>query len=250
MGEFAGKVVMVTGGSKGIGRAAVHRFCEEGATCIIVSRHGDECRHYAAELAAMGHKAGGLAADVSSVGDIKGMVQSAIAQHGRIDVLVNAAGISNRKMAVDYTEEDWDQIIDINLKGAYFCCLAVGKQMISQGGGTIVNIASLQSHITLPALSIYAASKAGVRQFTKGLANEWAPLGIRVNSISPAFIETAMVEKVLQNPVNRQLLESRTPLKRAGTPGEVAELILFLASPRSSYITGADIPIDGGWTAS
>ena len=95
-----------------------------------------------------------------------------------------------------------------------------------------------------------AASKAGVKQFTKGLANEWAQLGIRVNSISPAFIETAMVEKVLQNPANRQLLESRTPLKRAGTPGEVAELILFLASPRSSYITGADIPIDGGWTAS
>lgn len=250
MGEFMGKVVLVTGGSKGIGRATVRRFCEEGAMCIIVSRHSDECQKYADELIAEGFSACGLAADVSKVSDIKEMVKTAIERYGRIDVLVNSAGVNIRKMAVEYSEDEWDYIMTINLKGSYFCSVEVGKQMVAQGAGAIINLASLQSHITLPRLSIYAASKAGIRQFTKGLANEWAQTGVRVNSISPAFIATPLVEKVLQDPAWRQIIDSRTPMKRPGTPEEVADLIVFLASPRASYITGADIPIDGGWTAS
>ncbi len=224
MGEFTDKVVLVTGGSKGIGRASVRRFCEEGAKCIIVSRHEDECLNYAAELVAEGFSAGGIVADVSKVGDIKKMVRSAVAQYGRIDVLVNSAGVNIRKLSVEYSEEEWDYIMDINLKGSYFSSVEVGRQMITQGAGTIINIASLQSHITLPRLYIYAASKAGIKQFTKGLANEWAQSGVRVNSISPAFIATPLVEKVLQDPVWRQIIDSRTPMKRPGTPEEVADL--------------------------
>ncbi len=248
MGEFADKVVLVTGGSKGIGRATVRHFCEEGATVIIVSRHEAECQEYAAELVAAGFHATGIAADVSKVSDIKAMVHTAVEKYGKIDVLVNSAGVNIRKLSVDYSEEDWDYIININLKGSYFSCVEVGKQMIAQGSGAIINMASLQSHITLPRLSIYAASKAGIRQFTKGLANEWAQAGVRVNSISPAFIATPLVEKVLQDPAWRQIIDSRTPMKRPGTPEEVADLIVFLASSRSSYITGTDITIDGGWT--
>lgn len=250
MGEFTGKIVLVTGGSKGIGRATVRRFCEAGATGIIVSRHETECQQYAAELVAEGFSASGIVADVSKVSDIQAMVKTAVEKYGRIDVLVNSAGVNIRKLAVDYSEDEWDYIININLKGSYFSCVEVGKQMLAQGAGAIINIASLQSHITLPRLSIYAASKAGIKQFTKGLANEWAPSGVRVNSISPAFIATPLVEKVLQDPAWRQIIDSRTPMKRPGTPEEVADLIVFLASPKSSYITGTDVTIDGGWTAS
>lgn len=249
MGEFSEKVVMVTGGSKGIGGAAVRRFCQEGAHCILVSRNGQEGQAYAAELRQQGWKASAMAADVGRVSAIRQMIQESIDQYGKIDVLVNCAGVNVRKLALDYSEEDWDYIMDINLKGSYFCSVEVGRHMVARGAGAIVNLSSLQGHIVLPERTIYAASKGGVAQFTKGLANEWAKSGVRVNSISPAFIGTPMVAKVMEDPAWVSLIQSRTPLGRVGTPEEVAELILFLASDRASYITGADIPIDGGWTA-
>lgn len=248
--EFSGKIVMVTGGSEGIGRAAVKRFCEEDGHCVIISRNEEKCKEYAEELVGKGYQASYASADVGKVSDIKRMVQTVLARFGRIDVLVNCAGVNVRKLALDYTEEDWDYIIDINLKGSFFSCVECGKAMVARGSGAIVTLSSLQGHIVLPERTIYAASKGGVRQFTKGMANEWAKSGVRINSISPAFISTPMVQKVLGDDSWRQLIESRTPMGRAGTPEEVAELILFLASPRASYITGADIVIDGGWTAS
>lgn len=250
MGDFSDKIVLVTGGSKGIGAATVRRFCEEGAHCIIVSRHLNECQVLADALHKEGFSASGLAADVGNVGEIKKMVADAVRQFGKIDVLVNSAGVNNRKYAIDYVEEDWDYIININLKGAYFCAVEVGKQMLKQQSGAIISVASLQSHINMQRLSIYGASKAGIRNFTKGLANEWATSGIRVNCVSPAFIATPLVEKVLQDPSYTTIINSRTPMKRVGKPNEVADAILFLASEKAGYITGADLVIDGGWTAS
>lgn len=250
MGEFSGKIVLVTGGSKGIGAATVRRFCEEGAHCIIASRHLEECQSFADELQQAGFSASALAVDVSKVAEIKQMVGDVIDQFGKIDVLVNSAGVNNRKYAVDYVEEDWDYIMNINLKGAYFCTVEVGKEMLKQQKGAIISLSSLQSHINMQRLSIYGASKAGIRNFTKGLANEWATRGVRVNCVSPAFIATPLVEKVLQDPSYTTIIDSRTPMKRVGTPDEVANVILFLASDKASYITGADIAIDGGWTAS
>lgn len=250
MGEFSGKIVLVTGGSKGIGAATVRRFCEEGAHCIIASRHLEECQSFADELQQAGFSASALAVDVSKVAEIKQMVGDVIDQFGKIDVLVNSAGVNNRKYAVDYVEEDWDYIMNINLKGAYFCTVEVGKEMLKQQKGAIISLSSLQSHINMQRLSIYGASKAGIRNFTKGLANEWATKGVRVNCVSPAFITTPLVEKVLKDPSYTTIIDSRTPMKRVGTPDEVANVILFLASDKASYITGADIAIDGGWTAS
>jgi 2-deoxy-D-gluconate 3-dehydrogenase len=249
MGEFEGKVAIVTGGSKGIGRATVYRFCQEGATCVIVNRSEAEGQKYARELVEQGYSAVSLAADVSKVEDIKRMVETVIKQFNRIDILVNCAGVNIRKPAIEYTEEDWNFMVDINLKGTFFTCLEVGKHMIEQGGGAIVNLASLQSEEVLPERSIYAATKGGVRQLTKAFAVEWAKYGIRVNAVSPAFIKTPMVERVLEDPHWQQVITSRTLLGRPGSPEEVAEVILFLASPRASYITGANIMVDGGWTA-
>jgi 2-deoxy-D-gluconate 3-dehydrogenase len=250
MGDFSDKVVVVTGGSKGIGRATVQRFCEKGAHCVVVSRHLDECESYVAELADRGWSAEATAADTGKLGDIKNMVAAVLAKNGKIDVLVNSAGVNIRKQAIEYVEEDWDYITNINLKGVFFCCLEVGKAMLAQGGGAIVNLASLQSHIVLQERCIYAATKGGVSQITKGLANEWARKGVRVNAVSPGFIATPMAKPVLDSAYWRSVIEARTPLGRPGTPEEIADVIVFLASPQAAYITGADIPIDGGWLAS
>ncbi len=250
LGELDGQVAIVTGGSNGIGRAVVQRFCEEGASCVIVDIDQEKSQQYVRELEERGYRASAVLVDVSKVLAIREAVQTVLQQFGRIDILVNCAGVNVRKPAIEYTEEDWNFMVDINLKGTFFFCLEVGKHMIARGGGgVIVNLASLQSEEVLPERAIYAATKGGVRQLTKAFAVEWAKYGIRVNAVSPAFIKTPMVEKVLADPKWYNLIVSRTPLGRPGTPEEVAELILFLASPRSSYITGANIPIDGGWTA-
>lgn len=250
MKEFQEKIVVVTGGSEGIGKTAVRRFCEEGARGIVVGRNETKCQAYVAELVGQGHRADFVSADVGKVSEVKRLFQTIIDRYVRIDVLVNCAGVNRRKPALEYSEEDWDYMVDINLKGSFFCCVECGKHMVARGEGAIVNVSSLQGHIVLPERTIYAATKGGVIQFTKGMANEWAKTGVRVNSISPGFISTPMVMKVLEDPSWRGLIESRTPMGRAGTPDEVANLIMFLASPRANYITGADIAIDGGWTAS
>ena len=249
MDDFSGQVVLVTGGSKGIGRAAVQKFCERGARCVVVSRHIDECEEYVRELTRAGWAAEAEAADIGKVDEIKKMVSSVVARNGKIDVLVNSAAVNIRKQAIDYTEDDWNYIEGINLKGLFFCCVEVGKVMLAQGHGAVVNLASLQSHIVLQERCIYAATKGGVCQITKGLANEWAKGGIRVNSISPGFVATPMVKPVLDNPYWRNLIDSRTPMGRAGKPEEIADLILFLASSSATFITGTDVAIDGGWLA-
>lgn len=248
--EFAGRTVVVTGGSEGIGRATARRFCEEGAHAVIVGRNGEKGRACAAELREQGYSAGAAAADVGKMGDIRRMVAAVIAERGQIDVLVNCAGVNIRKVALEYTEADWDYMMDINLKGTYFCSLEAGRHMVARGRGAIVNLSSIQGHVVLPERTIYAASKAGVMQLTKGLANEWAKSGVRVNSISPGFVGTPMVMQVLDDPAWLQLIRSRTPMGRVASPEEIANLIVFLASDRASYITGADVSIDGGWTAS
>lgn len=249
MGELEGKIAIVTGGSKGIGRAIVLRLCQEGAVGIVVNRKKSEGEEYARELTEKGYRAIAIPADVARLWDIQRMVKEVIARFGRIDILVNSAGVNVRKPAIEYSEEEWDLMVNVNLKGTFFTCVEVGKYMIAQRSGAIVNMASLQSEEVLSERSIYAATKGGVRQLTRALAVEWAKYGVRVNAVSPAFIRTPMVEEVLLNPHWREFIESRTPLGRAGTPEEVAELVLFLVSPRSSYITGTNIMIDGGWTA-
>lgn len=249
MGELQGKIAIVTGGSKGIGRAIVRKLCEEGATCIIANRNEQEGKEYAAELSREGYHSVAFPTDVSRVQDIKRLVETVVSSFERIDILVNSAGVNVRKPATEYTEKDWEFIVSVNLKGTFFACLEVGKQMIAQRSGVIVNVASLQSEEVLSGRAIYAATKGGVRQLTKSLAVEWARYGIRVNAVSPAFVRTPMVEPILSHPLWDGIIKTRTPLRRPGTPEEIAEVVLFLVSLRASYVTGVNFLVDGGWTA-
>ncbi|MFZ5946173.1 MAG: SDR family NAD(P)-dependent oxidoreductase [Bacillota bacterium] len=250
MDGFQKKFALVTGGTKGIGRATVIELCREGAFCVIVSRNPKEGLQFVDELYSEGFKAGYVQADVGSVSDIKKMVQDVIEQYEKIDILVNCAGVNIRKPIVEYDESDWNYLVDINMKGTFFTCQEVGKTMIDKGiEGAIVNVGSIQNEIVLPKVGIYAATKGAVKQMTKAFAMEWVKYGIRVNSVSPAFIRTPLVEKVLADPDWNKTIMSRTPLGRTGTPEEVANAIVFLCSNKASYITGTNMMVDGGWTA-
>jgi len=250
MGEFDGKVALVTGGSKGIGKATVLELCKNGAHNVIASRNAEEGKQLVNELISQGFKADYVQADVGNVSDIKRMVQEVIERHEKIDVLINSAGVNIRKPIEEYTEDEWNYLVDINMKGTFFTCQEVGKTMIAKGiAGAIVNIGSIQNEIVLPKVGIYAATKGAVKQMTKAFAVEWAKYGIRVNSIAPAFIKTPLVEKVLADPSWSQTIISRTPMGRPGTSEEVANLIVFLCSSKASYITGTNMKVDGGWTA-
>ncbi|MFZ7102149.1 MAG: SDR family NAD(P)-dependent oxidoreductase [Peptococcaceae bacterium] len=250
MGEFNGKVALVTGGTKGIGRATVLELCNEGAHTVIASRNAAEGARFIEELTSRGLEASYVQADVGSLADIKKMVQEVLHHKGKIDILVNCAGVNIRKPIEDYHEDDWNYMVDINMKGTFFTCQEVGKSMIARGiKGAIVNVGSIQNEEVLPERGIYAGTKGAVKQMTKAFAIEWVKHGIRANSIAPAFISTPLVEKVLDDPQWKQLIISRTPMGRAGKPEEVAHLIVFLCSEKASYITGTNMMIDGGWTA-
>lgn len=250
MGEFTGKVALVTGGTKGIGRATVIELCKEGAHTVIASRNPDEGAQFVAELRSQGLKASYVQADVGKLADIRRMVQEVIEKNDKIDILVNCAGVNIRKPIEEYNEDEWNQMVDVNMKGTFFACQEVGKTMIERGiKGAMVNLGSIQNEIVSPDRGIYAGTKGAVKQMSKAFAIEWAKYGIRTNSIAPGFINTPFVEKVLADPKWDQLIKSRTAMGRAGEPEEVANLIVFLCSSKASYITGANMMIDGGWTA-
>jgi len=220
-----------------------------GAQVIIASRNktrGIKTEH---KINLKGYKAIYIATDISKIDDINSMVEKVVKRFGKVDILINSAGINIRNSIEKYKEEDWDKILDTNLKGVFFCCQKVGEVMVRQKYGKIINIGSVAGEQVLPLRSIYNASKAGVHLISKSMAIEWAKYNINVNVVAPGIIKTPLTEKILEDSIWKNIYLNKTPLRRPGNPEEVANIVVFLVSDAANYITGQIIFIDGGWTA-
>jgi NAD(P)-dependent dehydrogenase (short-subunit alcohol dehydrogenase family) len=247
--NLMGKGAVVTGAGRGIGKAIAKALAASRAGVIVCDIDLDAAAQVAAEIESSGGKALPANADVRIRGEIEQMVQRGIREFGGIQILINNAGVVLRKPAEEITEEEWDKVIDINLKGTFLCAQTVGKAMIQRGdGGRIINIASIMGGVALPPRAAYCASKGGIIALTKDLAAEWAKYRVTVNTISPGWTVTEMTQAYFSQEEVRRFLLERIPLNRLGKPEDIANLAVFLASEYSEYITGQAIFVDGGWT--
>lgn len=244
--NLEGNVALVTGGNRGLGGAMAYGLAEAGADIAIVQRSSEETE-VVDRIRSLGKKCEVFSFDLAETSKIQELVAAVIDKFGKIDILVNNAGVQKRSPSVEFSEEDWDFVNDVNSKAVFFLCQQVGKKMIEQGKGKIINLASLlsfQGGLTVPA---YAASKGAVAQFTKSLSNEWASKNVNVNAIAPGYMATDMNTALLADETrNRQILE-RIPAGRWGQPDDMVGAVIFLASNASNYINGETITVDGGW---
>lgn len=247
--DLNGKVAVVTGGTKGLGYGIVMVFAYHGAKVVITSRHQEDCDVVAAEVAAMGGEAMGIKADVQNVEEIQNLVDRTVEKYGRLDIMVNNAGVAVTRRLTDMTEADYERVIDSNLKSVYFGAQIAAKQMIAQGeGGKIINMCSIGGIKGNNQLSIYGASKAGDINLTKSMAWEWGRYGINVNAICPGYVKTDLNAEQLENPQFKDKVLKGIPLRRFGTVQEIAALTLFLASDCCNMLTGEYIVADMGAT--
>ena len=238
------RVAIVTGAGQGIGRGIALCLARAGADVVVVDQVRERCAAVVAEVEAVGVRALGVSADVSRAADVRNAVQETIQRLGKIDILVNNAGVIVIKRMVEQSEEEWDRVLDVNLKGAFLCCREVVPAMIERGNGAIVNIASIAAfHVTVPHVP-YAASKAGVVALTRDLAYEVGRHGIRVNAIAPGPIETPMTGFISDE--QRKTMAKSIPVGRMGQPEDIGNAVVFLASDAASFITGATLPVSGG----
>ncbi|MFX0560395.1 SDR family NAD(P)-dependent oxidoreductase [Tepidibacillus infernus] len=241
-----GKVAVVTGSGKGIGKAMALGLAEEGADLVIVARTEEDIQQTVLEVEQKGRKAIGISTDVKKKEEIEKMVAKTLDTFGKIDVLVNNAGMNIRTPALDVPEEEWELIIQTNMKSVFLASQAVGKHMVEQKSGSIINISSVAGQVALRTGVAYAATKAGIIQMTKTLALEWGKHDVRVNAIAPWYFRTPLTEKLLNNEDYYNEIISRTPLRRVGDVKELVGPAVFLASEASSYVTGHTIFVDGG----
>lgn len=247
--EFDGQVCIVTGAASGIGAEIAHRFAQRGATVAIVDVQLDKATAVADEITATGPgRADAFGCNLRSVKEITSTVAAVKQAFGRIDVVVNVAGLANRTFNEDITEDEWDLLNDVNLKASFFMAQQAYRTMLTQGSGKIINIGSNRAHTTDGHHLIYAATKAGVQAVTRDLAVSGAPHGIAVNTVSPGYVVTPMTEHNLQDEAWLSHMQERIPLGRLLEMREVANAVLFLASPSTSGITGQNLLVDGGWT--
>jgi 2-dehydro-3-deoxy-D-gluconate 5-dehydrogenase len=245
--NLSGRVALVTGANAGIGQGIAVALAAAGADIAAVGRSAAEKTLEAAREC--GRRAEYFRADLSSIAPIPGLVEAVLDQFGRVDILVNNAGIIRRADALDFTEEDWDAVVDTNLKSVFFLCQAVGRHMAERGSGKIINIASMltfQGGIRVPS---YTASKSGIGGLTKLLANEWAPKGINVNAIAPGYIATRNTAALKADAARYRQIVERIPSGRWGSPEDLGGAAVFLASTASDYVQGHILAVDGGWLA-
>lgn len=253
MFDLSGKVALVTGASSGIGRASAIALAKQGATVVVAARRVDKLQELAREIVSLGHEALPVMMDVTKKETVTAAVFKTVEMYGRLDILLNNAGVAEFMPFLDMTEEAWDKTIDTNLKGYFLVAQAAAREMVKHTWGRIINIASIASGgvgVGFSTVAHYCASKGGVVAMTEALAIELAPMGILVNCIGPGVIETEMTQGMLKDPKQAERLLARSPLKRAGKPEEIASAVVFLASDEASYTTGVTLYVDGGWLAS
>jgi len=245
--DLTGRIAVVTGANSGIGQGLAIALAESGADVALVGRTPAE--ETAEKVRALGRRAAMVGADLATIAPVQGVVDQTLSELGGLDILVNNAGIIRRADALEFSEEDWDAVVDTNLKSLFFLCQAAARHMVSKGRGKIINIASMlsfQGGIRVPS---YTASKSGVAGLTKLLANEWAAKGINVNAIAPGYIATNNTAALQADETrNRQILE-RIPAGRWGQPSDLAGAVVFLASDAANYVQGHILAVDGGWLA-
>jgi NAD(P)-dependent dehydrogenase (short-subunit alcohol dehydrogenase family) len=244
--DLTGKVALVTGASRGLGQYFGRALARAGADLVITSRHMDALPHFQAEIEAMGRRVLPIELDVRDYQSIQTMAEAAHSFFGQIDILINNAGCNVRKPALDVTWDDWNLILDTNLRGAFFVAQAVGRKMVQRGYGRIVNIGSVTSVNGYAGLGPYSASRGGIKQLTASLADDWGRYGVTVNCLAPGWFKTAQNKVLYENPGWVDYLTDRIPLKRPGQPNDLDGTVVFLASDASAYITGQIILVDGG----
>lgn len=248
--DLTGKKAIVTGGGRGLGRAIATGLAQFGADVAVVSRTASELEITAREIEQLGRRALMFPSDVSKKAEVERIVGEVVAQWGRVDILVNNAGVDAANPALDYREDDWDFVLDVNLKGYFLFAQACARRMKETGGGVIINNSSICGDVAVKNIVAYNASKGGVNMLTRTLAVEWAPYHIRVNAFSPAYMDAIMPGAASEHDEKKEAsIRELTPLGRRGKPEELVGPVVFLASDASSYVTGEILMVDGGWTA-
>lgn len=244
--DLTGKVALITGTSRGLGQYMGRALARAGADLVITSRNKDSLVPFQQEIEALGRRAFPVALDVRDHESIQQAVAEAVAHYGKVEVLVNNAGCNARKPALDVTWDDWNLVLDTNLRGTFFMAQAVARTMIPRGTGRIINIGSVTSVFGYAGLAPYGASRGGTRQLTMSLADDWGRHGITVNCLAPGWFKTAQNQVLYQNQAWVDYLTDRIPLKRPGQPTDLDGAVVFLASDASEYITGQTLLVDGG----
>lgn len=247
-GRLAGRTALVTGAGKGLGRAIALGFAGAGADVVLMARTRADLEAVAREVEALGRQALVAVADATDSRQVNAVVEQAVARFGRIDVLAHAAGGSLRKPSVDVTDEEWDGVISANLSSTFKVCRAVGRHMLAQGGGSIINLSSTAGMRGRAGNAPYSAAKAAVINLSRALAMEWAPKGVRVNVLAPGRFLTPLTEAEMSVPEKYAAFVRQVPLGRIGQPEEIQDIAVWLASDASAYVTGSTITLDGGQT--
>ena len=249
--DLRGQVVVITGGAKGIGYSTAQAFARQGARVALLDMDAAALEAAVASLAATGAGAQALAlqASVTDADAVERAFAQVVETWGRIDVLVNNAGISANKPTLEVTVDEWRRAVDINLTGVFLCAQAAGRRMVPAGSGSIINLASMYGVVAAPDRAAYCATKGAVVLLTETLAVEWGPAGVRVNALAPGYVETDLVRDLAaRGRLDPERLKQRTPLRRMAQPAEMADLAVFLASRQAAYITGHTLVADGGWS--
>jgi NAD(P)-dependent dehydrogenase (short-subunit alcohol dehydrogenase family) len=246
--DLSGCVALVTGASKGLGKSMAVALAGAGADLALYARDREELKAVKTTIEGLGRRAEFFVVDVRNKPAIEAAVKETLDTFGHVDILVNNAGVNVRKPVLELSPEEWDLVIDTNLKGYFLMAQAVVPHMLSRGRGKIINMASILGTVALPVQVAYASSKGGVIQMTKVMALEWARQGIQVNAIGPTYFETPLVAQLRNDPERYNFIVDRTPMGRWGQPEELAGVVVFLASRASDFVTGQTIFVDGGWT--